>query len=163
MQYKLKNEKQIGQKFFGVIPKISKNRILFLGGQFLDSSNNTSLKNYEFDYNTNELIVTNINYKKFDFIEKTFIPLDKNNYMQITEFRVNNEYVPKIIIFGNKNKSIQMIHEEEEKKKSQGKFFEEGFDSVESKSIKVFISNKSMQSVNSNCIVPSSSNDEIFV
>jgi hypothetical protein len=160
---KLKNEKQIGQKFFGVIPKISKNRILFLGGQFLDSSNNTSLKNYEFDYNTNELIVTNINYKKFDFIEKTFIPLDKNNYMQITEFRVNNEYVPKIIIFGNKNKSIQMIHEEEEKKKSQGKFFEEGFDSVESKSIKVFISNKSMQSVNSNCIVPSSSNDEIFV
>ena len=160
---KLKNEKQIGQKFFGVIPKISKNRILFLGGQFLDSSNNTSLNNYEFDYNTNELIVTNINYKKFDFIEKTFIPLDKNNYMQITEFRVNNEYVPKIIIFGNKNKSIQMIHEEEEKKKSQGKFFEEGFDSVESKSIKVFISNKSMQSVNSNCIVPSSSNDEIFV
>ena len=160
---KLKNEQIIGQKFFGVIPKISKNRILFLGGQFLDSSNNMSLKNYEFDYNTNELILTNIDYKKFEFIEKTFIPLDKNNYMQITEFKINNEYIPKIIIFGDKNKSIKS--EEEEKKKSKGKFFEEGFDSVESKNIKVFISNKSIQSPdsNSNSIVPSSSNDELFV
>jgi len=161
---KLKNEQIIGQKFFGVIPKISKNRILFLGGQFLDSSNNMSLKNYEFDYNTNELILTNIDYKKFEFIEKTFIPLDKNNYMQITEFKINNEYIPKIIIFGDKNKSIKS-DEEEEKKKSKGKFFEEGFDSVESKNIKVFISNKSIQSPdsNSNSIVPSSSNDELFV
>ena len=161
---KLKNEQIIGQKFFGVIPKISKNRILFLGGQFLDSSNNMSLKNYEFDYNTNELILTNIDYKKFEFIEKTFIPLDKNNYMQITEFKINNEYIPKIIIFGDKNKSIKS-DEEEEKKKSKGKFFEEGFDSVESKNIKVFISNKSIHSPdsNSNSIVPSSSNDELFV
>ena len=158
---KLKNEILIGQKFFGVIPKISKNRILFLGGQYLDSSNNISLKNYEFDFNTNELILTNINYKKFDFIEKTFIPIDKNNYMQITEFRQNNEYVPKIIIYGDKKKSI--IDEEEEKNKSKGKYFEEGFDSVESRNIKVFISNKSVQSEDSNSIVPSSSNDEIFV
>jgi hypothetical protein len=158
---KLKNEILIGQKFFGVIPKISKNRILFLGGQYLDSSNNISLKNYEFDFNTNELILTNINYKKFDFIEKTFIPIDKNNYMQITEFRQNNEYLPKIIIFGDKKKSI--IDEEEEKSKSKGKYFEEGFDSVESRNIKVFISNKSVQSEDSNSIVPSSSNDEIFV
>ena len=159
---KLKNEILIGQKFFGVIPKISKNRILFLGGQYLDSSNNISLKNYEFDFNTNELILTNINYKKFDFIEKTFIPIDKNNYMQITEFRQNNEYVPKIIIFGDKKKSI-IDEEEEEKNKSKGKYFEEGFDSVESRNIKVFISNKSVQSEDSNSIVPSSSNDEIFV
>ena len=101
------------------------------------------------------------NYKKFDFIEKTFIPIDKNNHMQITEFRQNNEYLPKIIIFGDKKKSI--IDEEEEKSKSKGKYFEEGFDSVESRNIKVFISNKSVQSEDSNSIVPSSSNDEIFV
>ena len=84
--------------------------------------------------------------------------------MQITEFKINNEYIPKIIIFGDKNKSIKS-DEEEEKKKSKGKFFEEGFDSVESKNIKVFISNKSIQSPesNSNSIVPSSSNDELFV
>ena len=81
--------------------------------------------------------------------------------MQITEFRQNNEYVPKIIIFGDKKKSI--IDEEEEKNKSKGKYFEEGFDSVESRNIKVFISNKSVQSEDSNSIVPSSSNDEIFV
>ena len=46
--------------------------------------------------------------------------------------------------------------------KSNGKFYEEGFDSIESKNLKV-ISNHSIQSFNSNSIVPSSSNNEIFV
>ena len=84
--------------------------------------------------------------------------------MQITEFKMNNEYIPKIIICVNKKQSVKLV-EEEEKNKSKGKFFEEGFDSVESKNLKVFISNKSTQSINNNAdsIVPSSNNDEIFV
>ena len=161
---KIKNEKQIEQKFFGVVPKINKNKVLFLGGQFLSFSNKVSQKNYEFNFNTNELILTDINFENFDFIEKTFIPIEKNNYMQITEFKMNNEYIPKIIICGNKKQSVKLV-EEEEKNKSKGKFFEEGFDSVESKNLKVFISNKSTQSINNNAdsIVPSSNNDEIFV
>ena len=158
---KIKNEKQIEQKFFGVVPKIENNRILFLGGQFLNLTNNLYPKNYEFDYNTNELILTNINYENFDFIEKTFIPIEKNNYLQITEFRLNDENIPKIIIYGDKNKSVKIINEEE-KIKSKGKFFEEGFNSIESKNFKVFIK-QSKDSVNINSIVPSSSNDEIFV
>ena len=160
---KIKNEKQIEQKFFGVVPKINKNKILFLGGQFLNLSNNSTQKNYEFNFSTNELILTDIDFENFDFIEKTFIPIEKNNYMQITEFKMNNEYIPKIIICGNKKQSVQLV-EEEEKNKSKGQFFEEGFDSVESKNFKVFISNKSTQSIgNSNSIVPSSNNDENFV
>ena len=160
---KIKNEKQIEQKFFGVVPKINKNKVLFLGGQFLSFSNKVSQKNYEFNFNTNELILTDINFENFDFIEKTFIPIEKNNYMQITEFKMNNEYIPKIIICGNKKQSVKLV-EEEEKNKSKGKFFEEGFDSVESKNLKVFISNKSTQSINNaDSIVPSSNNDEIFV
>ena len=158
---KIKNEKQIEQKFFGVVPKIENNRILFLGGQFLNLTNNLYPKNYEFDYNTNELILTNINYENFDFIEKTFIPIEKNNYLQITEFRLNDKNIPKIIIYGDKNKSVKIINEEE-KIKSKGKFFEEGFNSIESKNFKVFIK-QSKDSVNINSIVPSSSNDEIFV
>ena len=163
---KIKNEKQIEQKFFGVVPKINKNKILFLGGQFLNFSNNlTHQKNYEFNFSTNELISTEIDFENFDFIEKTFIPIEKNNYMQITEFKMNNEYIPKIIICGNKKQSVQLDKEEEKNKnKSKGKFFEEGFDSVESKNFKVFISNKSTHSIgNSNSIVPSSNNDENFV
>ena len=158
---KIKNEKQIEQKFFGVVPKTIKNKIVFLGGQFLNFSNNSTQKNYAFNFNTNELIVTDINFENFDFMEKTFIPLEKNNYMQITEFKMNNEYIPKIIIFGDKKQSVQFM-DEEEKNKNKGKFFEKGFDSVKSKSIKI-ISNQSIQSSNSNCIVPGSSNNEIFV
>ena len=159
---KIKNEKQIGQKFFGVVPKINKNKIIFLGGQFLNLSKDSNLKNYEFNYNTNELKSTDINFDNFDFIEKTFIPIEKNNYMQITEFRMNNIYIPKIVIFGDSKQKVQLV-DEEEKKKSNGKFFEEGFDSIESKNLKVFISNHSVQSFNSNSLVPSSSNNEIFV
>ena len=117
----------------------------------------------KFNFSTNELISTEIDFENFDFIEKTFIPIEKNNYMQITEFKMNNEYIPKIIICGNKKQSVKLV-EEEEKNKSKGKFFEEGFDSVESKNLKVFISNKSTQSINNaDSIVPSSNNDEIFV
>ena len=159
---KIKNEKQIGQKFFGVVPKINKNKIIFLGGQFLNLSKDSNLKNYEFNYNTNELKSTDINFDNFDFIEKTFIPIDKNNYMQITEFRMNNIYIPKIVIFGDSKQKVQLV-DEEEKNKSNGKFFEEGFDSIESKNLKVFISNHSVQSFNSNSLVPSSSNNEIFI
>ena len=158
---KIKNDKQIGQKFFGIVPKITKNRIVFLGGQYINLSNQISPKNFEFDLNTNEIIQSTINFENFDFIEKTFIPIDKNNYMQITEFRLNNEYIPKIIIFGDKKQSVQLINEEETNK-SKGKFLEEGFDSVESKNFKVFISNKSKNSVNTNSIVPSN-NGEDFV
>ena len=155
---KIKNEKQIGQKFFGVVPKIKKNKIIFLGGQFLNFSNKLTPKNYEFNLITNELNSTEINFENYDFIEKTFIPIEKNNYMQITEFRMNNEYIPKIIIFGNKKQSVQLINEES-KNEIKGKFFEGGFDSVESKNLKI-ISNLS---VNSCSIAPSASNDEIFV
>ena len=160
---KIKNEKQIEQKFFGVVPKINKNKILFLGGQFLNISNNPTPKNYEFNFNTNELILTNIHFDNFDFIEKTFIPIEKNNYMQISEFKMNNQYVPKIIIFGDKKKSVQLM-DDEDKNKSKGKFFEEGFESIESKNLKLFIPNKSTQSIdNTNSIVPSSYNGDIFV
>ena len=158
---KIKNDIQIGQKFFGVVPKINKNKIVFLGGQYLNMSKDSKLKNYEFNYNTNELKSTDINFENFDFIEKTFIPIEKNNYMQITEFRMDNAYIPKIIIFGDTKQKAKLIEEEEEMK-SNGKFYEEGFDSIESKNLKV-ISNHSIQSFNSNSIVPSSSNNEIFV
>ena len=144
---KIKNERQIEQKFFGVVLKINKNKILFLGGQFLNISNNLSPKNYEFNFNTNELILTDIRFDNIDFFEKTFIPLEKNNYMKRTEFRINHGYIPKIIICGDKKQGAQLI-DDEEKIKSKSKFFEEGFDSLESNKIKFFIPNKSTQSIN---------------
>ena len=30
------------------------------------------------------------NYENFDFIEKTFIPIEKDNYIQMSEFKINN-------------------------------------------------------------------------
>ena len=144
---KIKKERQIEQKFFGVVSKINNNKIQFLGGQFLNISNNLSPKNYEFNFNTNELILTDIRFDNIDFFEKTFIPLEKNNYMKRTEFRINHGYIPKIIICGDKKQGAQLI-DDEEKIKSKSKFFEEGFDSLESNKIKFFIPNKSTQSIN---------------
>ena len=144
---KIKKERQIEQKFFGVVSKINNNKIQFLGGQFLNISNNLSPKNYEFNFNTNELILTDIRFDNIDFFEKTFIPLEKNNYMKRTEFRINHGYIPKIIIWRDKKQCAQLI-DYEEKIKSKSKFFEEGFDSLESNKIKFFIPNKSTQSIN---------------
>ena len=153
------NRNNINQKFFGVVPNlINKDRILFLGGQFLNLNNNSSQKIYEYDINKNELIVTNTNYENFDFIEKTFIPIEKNNYLQIAEFKINNEYIPKIIIYSKDKQSIQINNEEDQKNSINGMFLNEGFDSVQSKNVKVIISNSSK---NSNSIVPSSIIDNI--
>jgi hypothetical protein len=150
---KIKKVNNINQKFFGVVPDlINKDRILFLGGQFLNFENNSPKKIFEFDINENEILPTNTDYENFDFIEKTFIPIEKDNYIQMSEFKINNEYIPKIIIYC-KNKQSQISNEEDNKNSIKGNFLEEGFDSVQSKSLKVIISNHSK---NSNSIVPSS-------
>ena len=70
----------------------------------------------------------------------------------MSEFKINNEYIPKIIIYC-KNKQSQISNEEDNKNSIKGNFLEEGFDSVQSKSLKVIISNHSK---NSNSIVQSS-------
>ena len=84
-----KNSLNIEQKFFGVVK--NKDSILFLGGQMLTMDNNKGNKNcYEFNYETNKLVKSQIPFTPSNFIEKTFIPIGDEIYIQFTEYKKNN-------------------------------------------------------------------------
>ena len=84
-----KNSLNIEQKFFGVVK--NKNSILFLGGQMLTMDNIKGNKNcYEFNYETNKLVKSQIPFTPSNFIEKTFIPIGDEIYIQFTEYKKNN-------------------------------------------------------------------------
>ena len=96
---KLSNQKYIpmNQKFFGVVQNY--NTILFLGGQMINLNKENPNNCYEFDYNNNKLSISKRGFKSFDFMEKTFIPVNSDLYLQLVEFKKENKYEPKIIYF----------------------------------------------------------------
>ena len=96
---KLVNSKNthMNQKFFGVVK--NNNSILFLGGQMINSNNEFINNCYEYDYNNDKLIISKREFRSFYFIEKTFIPVKDELYMQIAEYKNLNKYEPKVIFF----------------------------------------------------------------
>lgn len=96
---KLSNSKYIpiNQKFFGVVKNY--NTILFLGGQMINKNKENVNNCYEFDYNNNKLFISKRDFKSYDFMEKTFIPVNSDSYLQIIEFKKENKYEPKVIYF----------------------------------------------------------------
>ena len=97
-EIKIKNNKyDINQKFFGVIK--NKNSILFLGGQMLNLFNNSSKKCFFFDYNEETIKRCQTDFKPLEFVEKTFIPIEKGTYFQLAEIKNDNKYIPKKVIF----------------------------------------------------------------
>jgi hypothetical protein len=96
---KLSNQKYIpmNQKFFGVVQNY--NTILFLGGQMINLNKENPNNCYEFDYNNNKLFISKRGFKSFDFMEKTFIPVKSELYLQLVEFKKENKYEPKVIYF----------------------------------------------------------------
>ena len=96
---KLSNSTYIhmNQKFFGVVQNY--NTILFLGGQMINLNKENIHSCYEFDYNSNKLFLSKRDFKSFDFIEKTFIPVSSGFYLQIVEFKKENKYEPKVLYF----------------------------------------------------------------
>ena len=101
------NHIPINQKFFGVVR--NKNSILFLGGEMMNKKDDEDfIKNcYEFDYDCNKLYVSKREFKSFDFLEKTFIPIDDNIYMQLSEKKKMTEYEPQIILFDGNKQEMQ--------------------------------------------------------
>ena len=95
---------QINQKFFGVVK--NKNSILFLGGQMvqenkIDNDENSNDNCFEYNYLTESLTPSRRPFIPIDFYEKTLIPLDGEEYIQIAEICQNNDYVPSIFLFKN--------------------------------------------------------------
>ena len=103
----------MNQKFFGVVK--NKNSILFLGGQKLNmnfnnsnNGNNNSENNFCFQYNYEKNIITESKKEFFsiNFIEKTFIPIENDMYIQFAEYKKE----------GNKNaiKKVEISRKEKE-------------------------------------------------
>ena len=102
----------MNQKFFGVVKK--KSSILFLGGQklnmnFNNSNNNNSDNNFCFEYNYDKNLITESKDKFFsiNFIEKTFIPIENDMYIQLAEYKKEgNKNAIKMVQIKRKEKDI---------------------------------------------------------
>ena len=101
-EIKIKNYKyDVNQKFFGLIR--NNNSIIFYGGQMLDLFNNKSNKCFFFNYNDEVVERCEKEFKPYEFLEKVFIPIQKNSYFQIAEFKNENKYIPKEVFFNAKS------------------------------------------------------------
>ena len=97
-EIKIQNFKyDVNQKFFGVVK--NRNSILFLGGQMINIFHNSSQKCFIFDYNEETIKRCQTDFKPFEFLEKTFIPIEKGIYFQLAEFKKDNIYIPKKVFF----------------------------------------------------------------
>ena len=97
------------QKFFGVVEDCRQN-IIFLGGIYDSNENNNNEGNKQFvntRYNINRNIMekSDINFEEISLNEKTFLPLDVNNYFILPNF---SKREPKIVYF-NKDKNLLKI------------------------------------------------------
>ena len=92
-QIEIKNKNSMDQKFFGVVR--NKNSILFLGGQKLNmnmKNNNLGKKYcYEYHYDTDKIVLSKREFSPIDFIEKTFIPIGDDLFLQFAEYKKDNK------------------------------------------------------------------------
>ena len=52
-----------------------------------------------FDYNEETIKRCQTDFKPLEFVEKTFIPIEKGTYFQLAEIKNDNKYIPKKVIF----------------------------------------------------------------
>ena len=108
------NNINMNQKFFGVVKK--RNSILFLGGQKLNmnfdkkeyNDNNENNYCYEYHFNDNTVTQSKKNFFSINFIEKTFIPIEQDVYIQLAEYK-NDENKAAIKIIQINRKEQDMI------------------------------------------------------
>ena len=145
-EIKTKDFIDINQKFFGLVKFENRNSILFLGGQILNFSFCKTKNCFEFNYDLNQLTLSEREFINFDFGEKAFIPMEKNIYMQIVEIKTDKLYIQKVIHFNTSN-SIQDIDENEKEngdginnnEQKKPRYREGGFQSIKSNDIKITV------------------------
>ena len=108
-QIEIKNKNSMDQKFFGVVR--NKNSILFLGGQKL----NMNMKNnklgkkycYEYHYDTDKIVLSKREFSPIDFIEKTFIPIGDDLFLQFAEYKKDNKKGLKMVQFDGNEQEVE--------------------------------------------------------
>jgi len=108
-QIEIKNKNSMDQKFFGVVR--NKNSILFLGGQKLNmnmKNNNLGKKYcYEYHYDTDKIVLSKREFSPIDFIEKTFIPIGDDLFLQFAEYKKDNKKVLKMVQFDGNEQEVE--------------------------------------------------------
>ena len=108
-QIEIKNKNSMDQKFFGVVR--NKNSILFLGGQKLNmnmKNNNLGKKYcYEYHYDTDKIVLSKREFSSIDFIEKTFIPIGDDLFLQFAEYKKDNKKVLKMVQFDGNEQEVE--------------------------------------------------------
>ena len=108
-QIEIKNKNSMDQKFFGVVR--NKNSILFLGGQKLNmnmKNNNLEKKYcYEYHYDTDKIVLSKREFSPIDFIEKTFIPIGDDLFLQFAEYKKDNKKVLKMVQFDVNEQEVE--------------------------------------------------------
>lgn len=108
-QIEIKNKNSMDQKFFGVVR--NKNSILFLGGQKLNmnmKNNNFGKKYcYEYHYDTDKIVLSKREFSPIDFIEKTFIPIGDDLFLQFAEYKKDNKKVLKMVQFDGNEQEVE--------------------------------------------------------
>ena len=140
-EIKLTDSISINQKFFGLVKFENKNSILFLGGQILNLPHCKTKKCFEFDYKNNKLTLSEREFQSFDLMEKAFIPMEKNIYMQIAEYKYDNKYLYKALLFYTQIDNIanENISKEYKEITKKARFREGCFQSIDSGNVKITV------------------------
>ena len=108
-QIEIKNKNSMDQKFFGVVR--NKNSILFLGGQKLNMNMKNKKKKkkycYEYHYDTDKIVLSKREFSPIDFIEKTFIPIGDDLFLQFAEYKKDNKKVLKMVQFDGNEQEVE--------------------------------------------------------
>ena len=104
--FPINNEQNLSQKFFGV-SKDDEDNIIFLGGNMDNDSNNyDEIFNYKYNTRLNDIEVSKVPYRKYNFKEKTFLTYKKNIDYILPDF---NKQHPEVVFFVKKNNKIEAI------------------------------------------------------
>ena len=95
------SSQKLAQKFFAVSKDITNENIIFLGGNMDESENSSDIKNYKYNPDLNNIEITDIPFRDFNYKEKTFLFYNKNVDYLLPDF---NRQHPEVTFYV-KNKS----------------------------------------------------------
>ena len=94
----------MNQKFFGIV-KNDGNNILFLGGN-MDENEDKNKYNYSYNIKNNEIELSDIPFKEYNFKEKTFLPYNENIEYILPDFNRNH---PEVIFYQKNKKKLNIV------------------------------------------------------
>ena len=97
---------KLPQKFFGV-SKDSDNSIIFLGGNMDNFTDRNILTNYKYNPNNNNIEISNVPYRDYNFKEKTFLPYNKNIDYILPDF---NKQHPEVVFYVKNKSKVEKVN-----------------------------------------------------